>query len=57
MGKEKFVREKPHANIGTIGHIDHGKTTLTTKSARSSAAHALAQVASLSVDLRTNAMN
>ncbi len=29
MGKEKFVREKPHANIGTIGHIDHGKTTLT----------------------------
>jgi elongation factor Tu len=29
MAKEKFVREKPHANIGTIGHIDHGKTTLT----------------------------
>jgi len=29
MGKEKFVRAKPHANIGTIGHIDHGKTTLT----------------------------
>jgi elongation factor Tu len=29
MGKEKFVREKPHCNIGTIGHIDHGKTTLT----------------------------
>jgi elongation factor Tu len=29
MGKEKFVREKPHVNIGTIGHIDHGKTTLT----------------------------
>jgi elongation factor Tu len=29
MGKAKFVREKPHANIGTIGHIDHGKTTLT----------------------------
>jgi len=29
MGKEKFIREKPHANIGTIGHIDHGKTTLT----------------------------
>ena len=29
MGKEKFVRDKPHANIGTIGHIDHGKTTLT----------------------------
>jgi elongation factor Tu len=29
MAKEKFVRTKPHANIGTIGHIDHGKTTLT----------------------------
>ncbi len=29
MGKEKFVRSKPHVNIGTIGHIDHGKTTLT----------------------------
>jgi elongation factor Tu len=29
MAKEKFVREKPHANVGTIGHIDHGKTTLT----------------------------
>ena len=29
MGKEKFTRTKPHVNIGTIGHIDHGKTTLT----------------------------
>ncbi len=29
MGKEKFDRTKPHVNIGTIGHIDHGKTTLT----------------------------
>jgi elongation factor Tu len=29
MAKEKFVRNKPHMNIGTIGHIDHGKTTLT----------------------------
>ena len=28
-GKEKFVREKPHVNVGTIGHVDHGKTTLT----------------------------
>ena len=29
MGKEKFERTKPHVNIGTIGHVDHGKTTLT----------------------------
>jgi elongation factor Tu len=29
MGKEKFQRTKPHCNIGTIGHVDHGKTTLT----------------------------
>ena len=29
MSKEKFERNKPHCNIGTIGHVDHGKTTLT----------------------------
>src|SRR5215475_10246920 len=29
MAKEKFERDKPHANVGTIGHVDHGKTTLT----------------------------
>src|SRR5499427_186957 len=29
MAKQKFERKKPHANVGTIGHIDHGKTTLT----------------------------
>ena len=29
MAKEKFERNKPHCNIGTIGHVDHGKTTLT----------------------------
>ena len=29
MAKEKFERDKPHVNVGTIGHIDHGKTTLT----------------------------
>jgi elongation factor Tu len=29
MSKEKFERNKPHVNVGTIGHIDHGKTTLT----------------------------
>ena len=29
MAKEKFERNKPHINVGTIGHVDHGKTTLT----------------------------
>ena len=29
MAKEKFERNKPHCNIGTIGHVDHGKTSLT----------------------------
>ena len=28
MAKEKFERTKPHMNVGTIGHVDHGKTTL-----------------------------
>ncbi|MEW6104000.1 MAG: GTP-binding protein, partial [bacterium] len=29
MARQKFERTKPHLNVGTIGHIDHGKTTLT----------------------------
>ncbi|HYB99330.1 MAG TPA: GTP-binding protein, partial [Candidatus Limnocylindrales bacterium] len=29
MAKEQFKRTKPHVNVGTIGHVDHGKTTLT----------------------------
>ena len=29
MAKQKFERNKPHCNIGTIGHVDHGKTSLT----------------------------
>jgi len=43
MGKAKFERTKPHANIGTIGHIDHGKTTLTAAITKVLAARKLAQ--------------
>ncbi|MBN2120088.1 MAG: elongation factor Tu [Candidatus Omnitrophica bacterium] len=43
MAKEKFVRSKPHVNIGTIGHVDHGKTTLTSAITRFLAAQGKAQ--------------
>jgi elongation factor Tu len=43
MGKAKFERNKPHANVGTIGHIDHGKTTLTAAITKVLAARKLAQ--------------
>ncbi|MBX3168640.1 MAG: elongation factor Tu [Candidatus Eremiobacteraeota bacterium] len=43
MSKEKFVRNKPHVNIGTIGHVDHGKTTLTAAISKVLAAHGLAK--------------
>jgi elongation factor Tu len=43
MGKAKFERTKPHANIGTIGHIDHGKTTLTAAITKVLASKKLAQ--------------
>jgi elongation factor Tu len=42
MGKQKFVRNKPHVNVGTIGHIDHGKTTLTSAITRVLAAKGMA---------------
>ena len=42
MAKEKFDRSKPHVNIGTIGHIDHGKTTLTAAITKALAARELA---------------
>ena len=35
MAKEHFERKKPHVNVGTIGHVDHGKTTLTAAITRS----------------------
>ncbi|HSL83212.1 MAG TPA: elongation factor Tu [Thermoanaerobaculia bacterium] len=43
MGKAKFERTKPHVNIGTIGHVDHGKTTLTAAITRILAAKGLAE--------------
>lgn len=43
MAKEQFVRDKPHLNIGTIGHIDHGKTTLTSAITKTLAAQGKAK--------------
>ena len=43
MAKEKFERTKPHVNIGTIGHVDHGKTTLTAAITKCLAAQGLAE--------------
>jgi elongation factor Tu len=43
MAKEKFVRNKPHVNIGTIGHVDHGKTTLTAALTKVQAASGMAK--------------
>jgi elongation factor Tu len=46
MAKEKFVRTKPHVNVGTIGHIDHGKTTLTAALVKVQSKKGLAKVIS-----------
>jgi elongation factor Tu len=46
MGKEKFERTKPHVNVGTIGHVDHGKTTLTAAITSIQAAKGLGQTVS-----------
>src|SRR3979490_2218378 len=46
MAKEKFDRTKPHVNVGTIGHIDHGKTTLTAALTKVSADKGLANFTS-----------
>jgi elongation factor Tu len=43
VGKKKFERSKPHMNVGTIGHIDHGKTTLTAAITKTQAAKGLAE--------------
>src|SRR5213083_2625551 len=46
MAKEKFERTKPHVNIGTIGHVDHGKTTLTAAITTVLAAKGLSEIRS-----------
>src|SRR6202140_4156761 len=43
MAKEKFIRKKPHVNIGTIGHVDHGKTTLTAAITKTQASKGMAK--------------
>ena len=44
MAKEVFKRDKPHVNIGTIGHVDHGKTTLTAAITKVLAAKGLSEI-------------
>ncbi|MGI6680357.1 MAG: elongation factor Tu [Bdellovibrionota bacterium] len=48
MAKEKYTRTKPHVNVGTIGHVDHGKTTLTAALVNTQAKRALAKAKSYS---------
>jgi elongation factor Tu len=55
MAKEKFVRTKPHMNIGTIGHVDHGKTTLTAAIATILAKHGVGSTQAASYDQIDNA--
>ncbi|MCH7475572.1 MAG: elongation factor Tu, partial [Gemmatimonadetes bacterium] len=43
MAKAKFERTKPHVNVGTIGHVDHGKTTLTSAITKQQAAKGLGE--------------
>ena len=55
MGKEKFDRSKTHVNVGTIGHIDHGKTTLTAAITQVLAKHESTNVEIRSFDSIDNA--
>ena len=50
MAKEKFERTKPHVNVGTIGHVDHGKTTLTAAITKVLAKKGLADVRAVRPD-------
>jgi len=57
MAKEKFDRSKPHVNIGTIGHVDHGKTTLTSAITKVLAAKGLSQFVSYDEVAKADAKN
>ncbi|MBI3537201.1 MAG: elongation factor Tu, partial [Chloroflexi bacterium] len=46
MAKQKFERTKPHVNVGTIGHVDHGKTTLTAALTKVSSLRGMANMVS-----------
>jgi translation elongation factor EF-Tu-like GTPase len=52
MAKQKYERTKPHVNIGTIGHVDHGKTTLTAAITKVLAAKGLAQFEDYAISIR-----
>ena len=54
MAKEEFKRTKPHVNVGTIGHIDHGKTTTTAAILAVQAAKGLAEAKNYSCLLYTS---
>ena len=53
MAKEQFERNKPHVNIGTIGHVDHGKTTLTAAITNYLASKGLAKAKTIAYRQRT----
>ena len=56
MAKAKFERTKPHCNIGTIGHVDHGKTTLTAAIRDSTAAPSSSKPSSASTTVSAKTM-
>ena len=57
MAKAKFERTKPHVNIGTIGHVDHGKTTLTAAITKYLALKGQAQYEDYSRDRKSTRLN
>ena len=56
MAKQKFERTKPHVNVGTIGHVDHGKTTLTSAITKCLSKDGLADEAKITAQLRRGAV-